>query len=264
MKVAVAQIACAPGEIDTNLRKVAVFAGRARETGAELVVFPEVSDTGYVLPIIRESARMSAEGAGAVLAKLAQQLSIAILCGVAEREGDAIYNTQLLVDSAGQMVARYRKTHLFCAGSFDEGKCFAPGNEIVTHAMGGLRLGLSICYDLRFPELYRAQAIGVGVNVFVVSAAWPFPRAEHLRILAQARAIENQSYLLLSNRTGSDAGLTFCGGSAILDPYGTLLAAAAPDREELLLADLSLETLTATRERMPVLTHRRASLYAET
>ena len=116
-------------------------------------------------------------------------------------------------------------------------------------------------YDLRFPEIYRALALDHGANVFVNSSAWPFPRVEHLRILATARAIENQSYVILANRVGRDEGVPFCGSSAVIDPYGVVVAAASADREELIVADLSLDVVHAIRERMPVLAHRRAELY---
>lgn len=263
MKVAAAQIACAAGDLEQNLRKIATFAERARDAGAELVVFPEMADTGYALDAIRASARPWNEGTVPALQEMARRFSIAILCGISEREDDTIYNAQILLDPAGNIIGRYRKTHLFRAGNFDESECFTPGSEIATCDLGGFRLGLSICYDLRFPEIYRAQAAGQQANLFIVSAGWPFPRAEHLRLLAQARAIENQSYLLLANRVGTDAGVTFCGGTAIIDPYGTVLAAASPDREELVLAGLLQETLTTVRERMSVFAHRRLDLYGK-
>ena len=101
-------------------------------------------------------------------------------------------------------------------------------------------------------------------NVLVVSSAWPFPRAEHLRLLSLARAIENQSYLLLANRTGTDAPLTFCGGSMIVSPDGEVLASAPAEGEALLTAELSRETLREARARMPVFADRRADLYGGT
>jgi len=262
MKVAAAQIDCTPGDLEQNLRRIAALTERAQAAGAELVVFPEMADTGYALPAIREAARPWSEGTVSALQEMARRFSIAILCGLSEREGDAIYNAQILLDATGKIVGSYRKTHLFRAGTFDEAECFTPGDQIATCDLGGFRLGLSICYDLRFPEIYRAQAIGGQANVLIVSAAWPFPRAEHLRVLAQSRAIENQSYLILANRVGTDTGATFCGGSAVIDPYGTLLA-ASPDREELVLADLSQQTLASIRERMTVFAHRRTDLYGE-
>jgi omega-amidase len=264
MKVAVAQIDCRPGEVESNLRKIGDFAARAKEAGAELIAFPEMSDTGYVMSVIKASAQAWTEGAVPALQAIAKRLSLAIICGVSERDGDQIYNSQVLVDSAGQITGSYRKTHLFCAGHFDEKECFSAGNELRDFACGGFHLGLSICYDLRFPEVYRKLATEQEANVFVISSAWPFPRVEHLRILSLARAIENQSYLLLANRVGTDDSFTFCGTSAIIDPSGTILASAATDREELITAELSQEGLQMARNRMAVFAHRRNDLYAKT
>ncbi len=128
---------------------------------------------------------------------------------------------------------------------------------------GRFRFGFSICYDLRFPEFYRKLATEDEANVFILSSAWPFPRVEHFRILATARAIENQSYVIASNRVGKDDGVPFCGSSAIIDPYGVVVASASADREELLVAEISLENLQSVRDRMPVFTDRRSDLYSK-
>lgn len=261
MKVAAAQISCLPGEVETNLRKIGDFAERAKDVGAELVVFPEMADTGYVMPVIRASARPWNEGAVPALQEMAKRLSLAIICGVSEREDAVIYNSQVFVDARGEIAGRYRKTHLFCGGTVDERECFSPGDDLHSYGYGGFRVGLTICYDLRFPEVYRKLATQQEANVFVVSSAWPFPRLEHLRVLALARAIENQSYLVLANRAGKDDGLSFCGGSAIIDPNGAILAAASSDREELVIAELAQESLRSVRERMAVFAHRRSDLY---
>ncbi len=263
MKIAAAQIDCALGEIYANVAKMREFAARAKDAGADLVVFPEMADTGYAMPVIRQCATTWSEGAVPELRKLAKELSIAIISGVSEREGDVIYNSQVFLDRTGELAGKYRKTHLFSPAPIEEDKCFAAGREFPILPMAGLRLGLSICYDLRFPEVYRTQAVGNDVNVFIISSAWPFPRLEHLRVLANARAIENQSYVVLANRVGTDGGVTFSGTSAIIDPYGVLLAGAAADREALLVADLSEEVIRSVRERMPVFAHRRAELYGD-
>lgn len=243
------------------MQKIRAFAEQAKASGAELVVFPEMSDTGYAMSVIRDSAKPWNEGAVPALRELAKSLSLAIICGVSEREGEAIYNSQVFINATGEIVGKYRKTHLFCTASIDESECFSPGDELSSIGCGGLQLGLSICYDLRFPEIYRKLATAHDANVFVVSSAWPFPRSEHLRVLSLARAIENQSYLVLANRVGNDGGATFCGASAIIDPSGGLLASASADREELVMAELARETVSEVRDRMAVFAHRRRDLY---
>jgi len=110
--------------------------------------------------------------------------------------------------------------------------------------------------------MYRKLVSEQNVGAFLISSAWPFPRDEHFRVLAQARAIENQSYVIASNRVGKDDDLWFCGNSAIIDPRGVIVAAASPDREELIHADLSQELVRAVRERVNSLGHRRKDLYS--
>jgi len=261
MKIAAAQISCALGDLKANIRKVREFSSRAKESGAELIVFPEMVDTGYSMPTIQKHATVWKEGAVLELQRIARELSIAIVCGVSERDGASIYNTQVLVDANGEIAGKYRKTHLVKAAPLDERNCFSLGNEFVSCKIDKFNLGLSICYDLRFPEMCRTLAVEHDVNVFVNSSAWPLVRMEHLRILAMARAIENQGYLVLASRVGTDDGVTFCGTSAIVDPYGAIVAAASADREDLIQAEISEEVINSVRDRMAVFAHRRPELY---
>jgi len=261
MKIAVAQIACTPGDVEANLRTTNDFASRAKHSGAELIVFPEMIDTGYSMPVIQKHATSWREGAVPQLQKMAKQLSLAIIAGVSDRDGPHIYNAQAFIDAGGNIRAKYRKTHLVTAAPLDERPVFNAGDAFVSCKLNKFNFGLTICYDLRFPEVCRAFAVEHGANVFVNSSAWPFPRLEHLRILALARAIENQCYLILANRVGTDDGVTFCGTSAIIDPYGVIVAAASADREELLQAEISEDVINSVRSRMAVFDHRRQDLY---
>jgi predicted amidohydrolase len=261
MKVAVAQISCSLGDSDANLLKVRDFCARAKETDADLIVFPEMIDTGYSMPVIRAHANHWTGGFVAGLQETARQLSIAIVSGVSERDGASIYNSQVFVDQQGKIIAKYRKTHLYAVAPVEEQTCFAAGDRFASFAFGNLHLGFSICYDLRFPEMYRKLATEQNVGAFIVSSAWPFPRVEHFRTLAMARAIENQSYVIASNRVGKDDDLWFCGSSAIIDPRGVLIAAASADREELIHADLSQELVLSVRSRVGSFAHRRQDLY---
>src|SRR4051794_32959879 len=129
------------------------FSARAKKEGAELIVFPEASDTGYSMPVIREKATPWTEGAVPGLQKMAKELSIAIVAGVSERDGDAIYNSQVFIDLGGKILAGYRKTHLFVLPPNDESACYAPGDKFVSVETGGFHFGLAICYDIRFPEV---------------------------------------------------------------------------------------------------------------
>ena len=128
MKIAAAQISCSLGDVDANVRRIAEFAKLAKESGAELVVFPEMADTGYAMSTIREKAMPWTEGAVPKLRRTAQKLSMAVICGVSERDGDAIYNSQVVIDRTGEIVAKYRKTHLFAPAPVAEHLCFKPGD----------------------------------------------------------------------------------------------------------------------------------------
>ena len=263
MKIAVAQIACELGDLPANLRKIRNFAERAKEASAELVVFPEMSDTGY--------AMRGHPGAGGAMER---------------RSGSRIakHRANSFDRDHQRGVGTSRRSHLQLAGRdrFEWGdrgeisqdsslsrrskrtNSALPGDALASVDFGPLHVGLTICYDLRFPEIYRALAIDQGVNVFVISSAWPFPRVEHLRVLATARAIENQSYVILANRVGRDDGGRFCGTSAVIDPAGVVVAAASSEREELVLAEVSAETIQSVRDAMPVFANRREDLYRQT
>ena len=261
MKIAAAQISCALGDVATNMRKIDEFCSRAKRAGAELIVFPEMVDTGYSMPIIRAHASSWNDGPVPTLQQLARRLSIAIISGVSERTEECIYNSQVAIDRSGGIIGKYRKTHLFTPAPIGEHQCFSCGDDLGVLELLDLRLGLSICYDLRFPEVYRRLAACENANVLILSSAWPFPRVEHFRILTTARAIENQSYMIVANRVGADDGVTFCGSSTIIDPYGVALAAASMDDEEIIYADVSVENVESVRARMPVFADRRPELY---
>ena len=261
MKIAAAQISCALGDFDANLRKVRDFAELAKKSGADLIVFPEMIDTGYSMPIIQKHAKKWSEGAVLELQKSAKEISIAIVAGISDRDGESIFNSQVFVNAQGDVGAKYRKSHLVTAAPLDERVCLSPGNEFVSCKMEKFNVGLSICYDLRFPEMARKLVVERGANVIVNSSAWPVVRAEHLRILALARAVENQSYLIIANRVGTDDGVTFCGSSVIIDPSGAILAAASPDREELIQSEISDQAIADVRNRITVFAHRRPELY---
>jgi omega-amidase len=261
MKVAAAQISCSLGDPKANLLKVRDFSRQAKDGGVELVVFPEMTDTGYSMSVIQDRASSWNNGFVPGLQEIAAKLSIAIVCGVSEKEGASIYNSLVFVDRQGKIAAKYRKTHLYAVAPIEEQKCFASGDTFGSFALGDLRFGFSICYDLRFPEMYRKLVVEQNAGAFIISSAWPFPRIEHFRTLALARAIENQSYVIASNRVGKDEDLWFCGSSAIIDPRGVAVASASADREELIEADLYEELVLSVRSRVKSLAHRRRDLY---
>ena len=249
------------GDFDANVRKIRDFTGLAKKSGAEFIAFPEMTDTGYSMPVIQKHAKKWKEGAVTELQKIAKENSIAIVAGISDREGESIFNAQVLVNARGEVLGKYRKTHLVTAAPLDERVCLSPGNEFVARKIDNFEVGLSICYDLRFPEMARTLVVKHGANVIVNSSAWPVVRAEHLKILAVARAVENQSYVMIANRVGTDDGVTFCGSSMIVDPSGKTLGVASPDREDLITAEISVDVIAQVRNLVRVFDHRRPELY---
>jgi predicted amidohydrolase len=200
------------------------------------------------------------------MADLARELRV-VLCAGSLLEavpGQArCYNTSCVFDASGAMVARYRKLHLFDVDlpgrvAVRESECRMPGDRAVVVPTPPATLGCSICYDLRFPELYRRLARD-GAEVLLVPSAFTFPTgAAHWEVLCRARAIENQCYLLAANQTGtSPHGHRDYGNSMIVDPWGTVLARAA-DGEGIAVAELDGEHLARVRRELPALRHARS------
>src|SRR5947199_82740 len=162
MKVAVAQISCSLGDPEANLLKVRDFSRGAKEAGAELIVFPEMIDTGYSMPVIRARANHWNSGFVPGLQETARKLSIAIVSGVSERAGSLIYNSQVLIDSHGNVPAKYRKTHLYAVAPVEEQPCFSPGGSFASFALGGLQFGFSIgvdCFAHRRQGVYTSPRV---------------------------------------------------------------------------------------------------------
>jgi omega-amidase len=259
MRIGAAQIDVAPGNPGANLEKVASYVGQAGEIGCDLVVFPELVDTGYVMAAVAETASdWSAPGSFvAGLCNLAKSDQIEIVCGVAERTDDGVYDSVVAVDAEGEIKGRYRKAHLFSVAGEDE--VFLPGDELVTVPIGGFDAALFVCYDLRFPIPFRRVSLA-GAGAFFIASAFPFPRLSHWEVLNRARAVENQAFVVAANRVGVDGDLTFCGASCIVDPFGQTKAAADEVSEELIYADLDPHRVAAIREAIPVLTEDRSDL----
>lgn len=192
------------------------------------------------------------------LGGLAAELGVNLVAGsVANVRGGKVYNTACVFDRTGNCVAEYDKTHLFTP--MGEHAYFTPGDHLCRFRLDGHDCGLVICYDIRFPELTRTLAVQ-GMDMLFVVSQWPAARIGHLRALTVARAIENQAFVICCNSCG-DAGETHYGGaSAIIDPWGELLAAGGQD-EQILAADCELEMLDGIRSSINVFRDRRAELY---
>lgn len=258
LTVALAQIDIALGDPATNIAKLPALAAEAKARGAELLVLPELWSSGYDLERATVLADQLDSGAFAAMTAQAREYQIAI-CGsaLAAQVGQPT-NTAALYDSSGTLLVSYSKLHLF--GLMHEDRFLAAGDAAPVVATPWGQVALTICYDLRFPELFRSYATR-GAGLIIMPAEWPHPRVEHWRTLVRARAIENQCFVLACNRVGSDRASTFCGTSLIVDPWGNTVVEGG-ETSELLVATLDLTLIASVRERMSVLRDRRPECYA--
>ena len=267
MRVAVIQLNSTPDK-DSNLERAARLVAQAARSGAELVALPEKWKLlGKPEDLLAGAEPLDGPTLQAV-AGWARELGISVLAGsIAERvEGeDRLYNTSCLIDEDGALVARYRKIHLFDVDvggvSYRESAHEQPGEEIVLTPAAGVELGLTVCYDLRFPELYRILAVRGARAVTVPSAFTLATGRDHWDVLLRARAIENQVFVIAPNQVGSAApNYSSYGRSAIVDPWGVVLA-QAPDRECFVSAELDFERQEEIRRSLPSLANRRPAAY---
>jgi len=255
------------GDVSENLAAVDRLVGAAARSGAKLVVLPE----NFAFMGAEADKRRIAEPFDApdapiqtALRKIALREGVTLIAGgFPEKSADEArpYNTSLVVDPSGQLVARYRKIHLFDVElgneSYRESAATSGGSEPLTVPVGGFNVGLSICYDLRFPELYR-RLVDAGAEVLTVPAAFTLNTGkEHWHVLLRARAIEAQCYVLAAAQWGAHPqGRSTYGHALVADPWGTVIAEAS-DRVGFVRARLERAFLAQVRARVPSLCHRR-------
>ena len=253
---------------DRNIDAAARLVRRAAEAGARLVVLPEKWPYIHGPRLLDGAEPLDGGPSLTAVRGWARELGVAILAGsiVEAVEGDRrARNTSALVLPDGSVAAVYRKLHMFDVDvggvSYRESAATAPGDAIVVAEALGHRIGMSVCYDLRFPELYRRLVDG-GAEVIVVPAAFTAVTGrDHWEPLLRARAIENQAFVIAAGQHGRhDDGTESYGRSMVVDPWGIVLA-QAPDGEGLAVADLDFAALEAVRARLPALRHRRPEVY---
>ena len=258
----------ATDDVATNVATAVALADEAAAGGARLVALPEYlqyrgPDDGF-----RASARPIPGPHTEPFAEVARRRKAWILVGsTAETSGDPLrpYNTSALIAPDGTIAALYRKVHLFDVAVDDgpvdtESARVTPGDRLVTADIDGATLGLTICYDLRFPELFRALALA-GAQILAVPANFTERTGrDHWEVLLRARAIENGAFVLAPSQIGGPAGQPAFGRSMIVDPWGTVIA-QAPDAVAIVRAELDLDRVTAVRRQIPVLANRRAEAY---
>jgi predicted amidohydrolase len=267
IRAAAIQMSSTPDKEENKVTAEALIRG-AVSAGADLVALPELWSCHGLDEVYRENAEPVPGPTTEFMADLARELAIYLLGGsILEGEPGArrLSNTSTLFDPSGEMTAVYRKIHLFDVKVSDreylESANIAPGNEIVTAKAGAATLGLSVCYDVRFPELYRLLALR-GAEILAVPAAFTLQTGkDHWELLLRARAVENQAFVVAPAQWGQKAdGRWTYGRSMIVDPWGTVLA-TCPDRDGYALATLDLDFLDRFRAEFPALANRRPEAY---
>jgi predicted amidohydrolase len=226
-----------------------------RAAGSDLIVLPELWNVGYFSFDKYQIGSETAEGETIEMIRAkAREHRVCIMSGsIIEREGDNLFNTNYLIDSEGKILGKYRKIHLFGFGS-KEKQLLTAGTDVVALRTAFGCVGLSTCYDLRFPELFRSM-LEMGAEVFIVSSAWPKARLNHWILFNQARALENLSFLISANCVGVSGGVELAGHSMVVDPYGNPIADAG-ESEAIMTATIDLKEVSKARSEFPAVEDR--------
>ncbi|MFI6207349.1 carbon-nitrogen family hydrolase [Streptomyces sp. NPDC051041] len=255
MRASLIQVAVEEGEsVENRRRRVADLV--RDQAGADLVVLPELWTTGaFAYEEFGPAAEPLQGPTYEAMAKAASDAGVWLHAGsIPERDPDGtLYNTSLVFSPSGEQAAAYRKIHRF---GFDKGEAvlMGAGEELVTVRLPSTTLGVATCYDLRFPELFRGL-VDAGAETLVVSAGWPERRRAHWTLLARARAVENQAFVLACGTAGTHAGIQQAGHSFAVDPWGEVLAEAGAG-EEVLTVEFDPGKVATTREQFPALKDR--------
>ncbi|OIK15977.1 hypothetical protein BIV60_06730 [Bacillus sp. MUM 116] len=257
-RIALAQLAVADGNKEENLNKMASAIMKAFEQSADLLVLPELNLTGLVSKeqLIGIAEAREGESFKRIQSMLADS-PVSVLYSFPEYVSDGeIYITSCLVGKDGKALAYYRKTHLFA----EENELFSKGNELKTVRYDGLTMGMLTCYDIEFPEPARVLALQ-GANLLIVNSANMAPYEYIHRLFSQARALENQLFVVYCNRIGANGKYEYHGQSAVIGPDGKIIAEISDDVETLQIIDLSFENLKKSNAVFDYLADRRRELY---
>lgn len=247
MKIGLVQYCPVWENIEENILKIEQLLTSIK-SNFDLLIFPEMTLTGFTM-----NSEKFAEGIDGTGSKyfihLSERIKTNVFAGIIERDNKNIFNSLIHFDPYGLIKARYRKIHPFSYAKEDQ--FYTAAKEIVVTKNDRVKFGLSVCYDLRFPELYRLYA-KEQVDVLVNIANWPVPRIEHWKILLKARAIENQCFMIGVNRVGTDPFNIYNGCSAVFDPMGNEIV-LVEDSEKIIEAEIDLSLVSSTRTKLQFL-----------
>lgn len=248
------------GDIAGNLGRMADLVGRAVNQGAELVVLPEICDIGYDLDRIKDLAEGLPNRSSGRFCEIARDNKIILVAGMAERRRGSIYNTAVVFGPGGDIISVYDKTHLCPIPPIDEPGIFKPGSKISVIEVAGIRIGITICYDIRFPEVYRKIALD-GAQIILHPTAFPRVRIEQLEICCRTRALENQLFIISADHCGFAGKIEMGGRSMIVGPEGDIRASANETEETIVLEIIDLADIDYFRKNRPIIFRRRPEIY---
>ena len=257
LSISLAQMHIALGDTGRNFQRMESLATEAARRGSHLVVFPELWSTGYALEQSKELSSQLNAGMFNQISTVATKNKIAIVGSILETRGLEVSNSATFTAPNGHMMGVYRKIHLF--GLMDEDEWLVAGSSPLSIGLPWGETALAICYDLRFPELFRRYAAN-GAKMIIIPAEWPLVRVEHWRALLVARAIENQCYIVATNAAGETGDTVFGGHSMIVDPWGKIVVEGGEDAM-LLTADIDMDLVDEVRAKIPIFADRRPELY---
>lgn len=258
LTISLAQMDIAFGDPATNLARVRQMADAAVRRGSDILLLPELWSTGYDLANAADYATPLDDGIFAELGLLADARGLYLLgSNLALDDAGGYRNTAVLFAPGGEQLGLYSKIHLFRLMAEDQ--YLTAGDQTSLVALPWGKAGLAICYDLRFPELFRQYALA-GANMIFLPAEWPHPRLAHWRTLLRARAIENQLFMIACNRVGNAGESDFFGHSCIIDPWGEIVIEAG-EGEMLVTAVIDTDDVSRARRKIPVFSDRRPELY---
>jgi predicted amidohydrolase len=264
-KVALAQISCRRGDKASNIRKIAENVKKAKQQGAELIIFPELSLTGYIVrDEIYELAETIPGSSTAFLEKIAEETGTYIVFGMpelSEKTRATVYNAAVLVGPNG-FIGKYRKMYLPTHSVFEEKRYFRPGYRAEAFKTELGKIGLIVCYDLFFPEVSRLIRLK-GAQLIVCISASPAARRKFFETLTFARAMENTAFLAYVNLVGIEDGLHFWGGSRLISPSGEVLVKAKYDEEDLVFGKINYADIRSVETFVPTLRDLRPEIFEE-
>ncbi len=248
MKIGLVQFSPIWEDKKKSIEKVNSLLEKINLSEIELLIFPELSFTGFSMNVENLAEEIDGESMRYFL-KLSADYKINVFGGLIEKYENKFYNTLIHFDENGLIKARYRKIHPF--SMTNEDKYFTAGKEVVVTKIKDVHFGLSICYDLRFPELYRLLTLK-GAEVLVNIANWPVPRIAHWELLTKATAVQQLSYFIGVNRTGDDPYNSYSGSSCVVSPAGEDLVRNYND-EKIIVFDIDIEEVNKIRKKFPFL-----------